>query len=124
MKIHWARVVIAAFVIEFVLIVTLVPIGQVFGLRVFLITVPIGVFVGTFLLTAWFCRRIQSRLALHGLLVGLVATIIYLGLVIGSGQMSEALATYGPVLFVVGNGLRILAAVLGAMFSARRRQIA
>src|SRR5947207_13964886 len=109
MKIHWARVVIAAFVIEVVLFATLIPIQLAFGTRAFLIAVPIGVFVETFLLTRWFLRRVQFRTVLHGLLIGVIATLIYLGLVLGTsgGSLQPALDVYGLFAFVFDNALRI-----------------
>ena len=125
MKIHWARVVIAAFVLEIVLFVTLVPIGQVFGTTVFLIAVPIGCLVFGFLITFLFTRGIKARTVLHGLLIGVLATIIYLGLVVGSpGGMAIAMSTYGPFLFVFYNGLRIVGTVLAGLVCQRKQQFA
>jgi hypothetical protein len=57
---------------------------------------------------------------LKGLLLGVVATLIYLGLVAGSGQMAAALAVYGPATFVIVNGLRLLGALVGGIASERR----
>ena len=120
-KIQWAVVVVAAFVIEAALFAILIPVGILFGMQVFLVAVPIGVFVITYLLTVWFGSRIQSRLVLHGLLIGLVATLIYLGLLVAQGAMATAIATYGPVMFVVGNGLRVVEAVMGGVVQKKRR---
>ena len=121
MKIHWARVVIAAFVLELVLFATLIPIQLAFGMRAFLIAVPIGVFVEAFLITRWFLRRVQFRTLLHGLLIGVIATLIYLGLALGtSGSLQPIIDVYGPFMAVFGNLLRIAGALLGAA-SVRRR---
>jgi hypothetical protein len=115
MKIHWERVVIAAFVLELVLFATLIPIQLAFGMRAFLIAVPIGVFVESFLITRWSLRRVQFRTLLHGLLIGLIATLFYFGLVLAtSGSVQPVIDTYGPFWAVFGNLLRIAGALLGA----------
>ena len=121
MKIHWARVVIAAFVIETVLFATLIPIQLVFGMRALLIAVPIGVFFETLLLTRWFLRRVQFRTVLHGLLIGVIATFVYIGLVLAtSGSLQPVIDLYGPFWAVFGNLLRIAGALLGAAIVRRR----
>jgi hypothetical protein len=122
MKIHWARVVIAAFVLEIVLFVTLVPIGQVFGNTVFLIAVPIGCLVFGFVITFLFTKGIKSRAVLHGFLIGVLATIIYVGLVVGSPDgMSTAMSVYGPFLFLFYNALRIVGTVLAGTVCQRKQ---
>jgi hypothetical protein len=74
-----------------------------------------------FLIVSWLGRGIESRFALHGFLVGLAATLIYLGLVAGSGQMASALVAYGPATFVILNALRIVGAVVGGVACERGR---
>src|SRR5437867_3974241 len=84
-KIQWALIVVTAFAIEATLFAILIPVRILFGMQVFLVAVPIGVTVITYLLTVWFGRRIQARFGLHGLLIGLVATLIYMGLLVSQG---------------------------------------
>jgi hypothetical protein len=50
-----------------------------------------------------------------------VATLLYLALVAGSGQMSSALAVYGPATFVMLNAVRLVGATLGGVASERGR---
>jgi hypothetical protein len=49
-------------------------------------------------------------------LIGILATIIYVGLCMTNpdGGIAAVIAMYGPVLFVVGNGLRIVGTTAGA----------
>jgi hypothetical protein len=85
--------------------------------------VTIGVAVITFLLTAAFARRIRGRLVLHGFLIGLLATLIYLGLLVSMDAIPLAIEMYGWVFFAGGNLLRIAAAVAGAVVEQRRRPL-
>ena len=59
---------------------------------------------------------------LHGLLMGVAAMLLYLGLVVGSGQLPAALAAYGPFTFVFLNGVRILGAATGVAGVKGRRK--
>ncbi len=118
--IRWARVVLAAFLLEVVLFVVLVPIGQVFGNTVFLIAVPIGCIVFGFLFGMWVVRPLRSGFLLHGSLVGILATILYLGLcAMGPGGIPAAAAVYGTVFFLVLNAVKIGACVAGSIAKGR-----
>jgi hypothetical protein len=128
MKIHWLRVLLAGFLIEVVLAVVLTGGFAAAGVDIAAgvstasaLIIGIGCFVAAFLVVLWLCRGIASHLMLHGFLMGLVATLLYVGLVAGSGQMSAALAAYGPATFVVVNAVRLLGAVLGGAACERRR---
>ena len=48
------------------------------------VIIGVGCFAAAFLVVLWLGRGIQSQLVLHGFLMGLVATLIYVGLVAGS----------------------------------------
>ena len=130
MKVHWLRVLLAGFLIEVILAVVLVGGFAAAGVslennvsRGASTVIGLGCFIVAFLVAYWFCRRLDDRLELHGFLIGLVATLLYLGLVGGAGQMSAALAAYGPVTFVIVNGVRIIGAIAGGVACAQRRPI-
>ena len=65
MKIHWARVVSAALLLEAALFAILTAIFLMFGTRVLLIATPIACFLLALVLTTWSVRSIQSRVLLH-----------------------------------------------------------
>lgn len=124
MKIHWIRILVAAFVLEVVLLVTLVPIQIFIGTQPFLIAVPIGCFVFGALAGMWPLRRLQSGFILHGALIGIVATLIYLGLcAMAPGGILAAAAAYGPAMFVFVNLLRIAGCLAGSYAASRRRAV-
>ena len=128
MRIHWIRVLLGGLLIEVVLAIVLVGGFAAAGVdiargvsTVSAVIIGVGCFAAAFLVVLWLGRGVQSRLVLHGALMGLVATLIYIGLVAGSGQMSDALAAYGPATFVTVNALRVVGAGLGGVVCERRR---
>ena len=128
MKIQWLRVLLGGLLIEVVLAVVLVGGFAAAGVDLAkgvsaasAFVIGIGCFGIAFLVVLWLGGGIASHLVLHGFLMGLVATILYVGLVAASGQMSAALAAYGPPTFVIVNASRLLGAVLGGAACERRR---
>jgi hypothetical protein len=84
---------------------------------VFFITVPIGCFAGGYLVGAWLSKPLTSQHVLHGALMGVVATLIYLALgAVQPGGIGPVIAGYGVVLFWANNALRIAGATLGATY--------
>jgi uncharacterized metal-binding protein len=65
-------------------------------------------------------RRVASRQILHGFLAGAVATLLYLGLILGQYRsLAPVIEMYGLFMFVLANGLRILGAVAGGWHAQR-----
>jgi len=127
MKINWLRVLGGGFLIEVVLAVVLIGGFAAAGVdlangvsTVSAVIIGVGCFVGAFIVVAWLARGLERQRAWNGLLMGVVATLLYVGLISGSGQMATALAAYGPVTFVIVNGMRLLGALLGGIAVDRR----
>src|SRR5215510_1357655 len=130
MRIHWSRVLLGGLLIEILLAIVLLGGFAAAGVDLAngvstasAVIIGIGCFVAAFLIVLWLGRGIPNHLALHGFLMGLVATLIYVGLVAGSGQMSTALAGYGPATFVAVNAARLVGGVLGGVASGRRKAV-
>ena len=127
---RWGRIIAGAFLLELLLLVTLVPIGLAFGMpgvpgatdyTVFFIAVPIGAFLGGVAAGAWVSRPLAANRALHGLLTGVGATLIYLGLCMTQpGSIAGVIAGYGPTLFWASQALRIAGPIVGAKWRPRR----
>ena len=118
-SIRWLRVVIAAFIVELGLVVTTVPFFLLIGDRVFAMAVPVACLVVPFIV-AWFAtRKLPARRFLHGVLIGVAATLVYFLLVIGTGTVAEAVGSYGLPLFIVVNALRVLSAAAGGYAAER-----
>jgi len=121
MSIHWMRVILGALLLEAVLIVTLVPLSFL-NKTLFLTAVPIGVFVFGYLVSRWILRKVRFAPLLHGALIGIVATAIYLGLVFAQpGGFAAAVSTYGIPLFWFSQAIRIAGCVAGAAINRTRR---
>lgn len=118
--IRWRRVVGIAFALEAALFVVLVPLQRLLGLRVWFAAVAIGCFVFGYAAGLWVARGVASRCALHGFLVGAVATLIYLTIcALAPGGIPAAAAMYGTSLYLLNNALRIAGCTLGAMHRER-----
>jgi hypothetical protein len=127
-KIHWLRVLLGGFLIEVVLAIVLLGGFAAVGVKIAdgvsvssALIIGLACFAAAFLIVLWLGRGIPNHLVVHGLLMGLAATLLYLGLVVGSGQLSSALVAYGPVTFVVLNGVRVVGAVCGGVACERSR---
>ena len=112
-QIRWLRVVIAAFLVEVGLLVTTLPFVPLLGERVFFVIVPIACLVVPFVVVWLATRKLAAGHVVHGLSIGVVATLMYFALVIGTASIAEAAATYGMSLFLIVNALRLLSAVAG-----------
>ena len=122
--IRWGRVVGIAFALEAVLFAVLVPIQQLLGPTAWFAAVAIGCFVFGYAAGRWVARGVTSRLALHGFLVGAVATLIYLAIcALASGGIPAAAAVYGMPLYMLNNALRIAGCALGAVHQGHRSRV-
>ena len=120
--IHWGRIVVGALIVEGILFLT-IPVLLWADIRVALATVTAVCFPAGFAGGWWTARRAKSRFMLHGLLVGILATSIYLGLNLGqNGSLEPAIEIYGLPLFLIVNALRLIGCVVGAAAKGRRIQ--
>src|SRR5260370_3513259 len=79
-RIHWIRVLIAGVLAEASVFVVVIPVFKLSGQHALLFAAPAASLVMCFLFAVWVGRRLESRFVLHGLLVGVVATLLYLAL--------------------------------------------
>jgi hypothetical protein len=116
-QVRWLRVVIAAFLVEVGLAVTGLPLIPLLGEELVLrAVVPVLCLIVPFVAT----RPLPAARALHGLLIGVVATGMYFVLVVVASSIAEAAASYGLPLFLGVNALRIVSAAAGGYFADRR----
>ena len=125
--IHWGRIVVAGFLAEAVVF-------AIFFLLLFgatLAGVPeiarpmstldyadamVSSFATVFLFTLWVGRRIESGFILHGILVGVVALLLFqIVIFAGSGSLAQ------PPLYVVAHALKIVGGLTGGLVAERRR---
>jgi len=126
--IRWRRIVVGAVLLEFALVAVLVPIGITFGepfipgssatgdYRVFFTAVPLACLVFGYVAGLLVVHKVSTRHALHGLLLGVAATALYLAMTAGTqGGLAPAITGYGAMLFWVTQILRIVGTTAGAV---------
>ena len=111
-RIHWWRVLLGGFLAEVSVIAVVIPVFLLFGQRAVSYAALSGSPVMCFLFALWVGRRVDSRLVLHGTLVGVVATLLYVGLTRGRAE---------PPAYLVAHVLKILGGATGGFFAERRR---
>ncbi len=115
MSIQWGRILLAAFLMELVLFAFAIPLTLSGARRVALYGVPPLALVATFAITVWLGRRIASKFVLHGVLIGIAGTLMYVGLTRGGPE---------PWQYIVANALKVVGGAAGGVVLARRRQTA
>jgi putative membrane protein (TIGR04086 family) len=111
MSIQWGRVLLAAFLMELVLIAIAVPLTLSGEGRTLVYVVPPASFIATFAVTVWLGRKIASRPVLHGALIGIAGSIMYV--VLSRGQPE-------PWPYLLAHVLKVAGGAAGGMALARR----
>lgn len=111
-QIHWARAFVGGFLAEAALFVVVIPVFKTWGQHPLLYVVPPAALVLCFVFALWVGRKLSSHFVFHGVLVGVVATLLYVGL---------TLAQREPFAYLVAHGLKILGGAGGGAFAGRRR---
>ncbi len=112
--IHWVRALLGGFLAEVAVFAVVLPLSFVLGQRSLLYTAPVASLVACFVLALWVVRGVGSRFVLHGVLVGVVATLLYLAL---SRAQPE------PLAYVVAHVLKILGGAAGGLVGGRGRAV-
>jgi putative membrane protein (TIGR04086 family) len=111
--IRWARILLGGFLAEVAVIALVLPIALLFGKNTLTYTAPAASFLACFVLAIWVCRRLDSRFVLHGILVGVVATLIYVALTRGGPE---------PPAYLIAHALKLLGGAAGGFVAARRQK--
>jgi hypothetical protein len=114
-QIHWIRVLIGGLLAEASVFAVVIPVLKLSGPHALLYAAPPASLVMCFLFALWVGRQIESRFVLHGILVGVVATLLYVGL---------TLARPEPLAYLAAHGLKILGGAGGGVVAGRRRAAA
>ncbi len=110
-KIRWLRVLIGGFLAEASVFAVVIPVLLMSGQHALLYAAPAASFVMCFLFALWVGRRLQSLFVLHGMLVGVVATLLYVGLTLARSE---------PLAYLLAHGLKILGGAGGGFVAGRR----
>ena len=121
-RLRWGRIIGGAFLLELVLIIVLVPPLQFIGPKMIPFVYP-GVLVFGFLVTWWILRKVPQRPVLHGALIGIVATAIYVGLcLMNPDGIQSVIDLYGLFGFIAGNALRTIGCMAAGFVLRNRAQ--
>ena len=111
-KMHWGRIIAGGLLAEIALIVAIVPAGLKLGDSFLHYTAGPGSFIFCFLGGWWVGRRVEGRHIFHGVLVGVVAALFYIGLTRAQPE---------PLAYVVAHALKLLGGGCGGFVAQRRR---
>jgi putative membrane protein (TIGR04086 family) len=112
--IRWLRVLLAGFLAEVSVIAIVLPIALLFGKNTLSYSAPAASLLACFVFAAWAGRRLTSRFVLHGILVGLAATLIYVALTRAAPE---------PPAYLVAHALKLLGGAAGGFVAARRQKL-
>jgi hypothetical protein len=115
MSIQWGRVLLAAFLMELVLFAVAVPLYLSGAGRINFYVVPPVALAATFAITVWIGRGIKSNFVLHGVLIGIVGTLMYIGLTRAQPE---------PWQYWVAHALKVVGGAAGGMVLERRHTAA
>lgn len=111
-RIHWVRALLGGLLAEIGVFVLVIPVYKLSGEHALLYAAPVASLAMCFLFGAWVGHGIESRFVLHGVLVGVVATLLYVGLTLGRPE---------PFAYLVAHGLKILGGAGGGLWEQSRR---
>jgi hypothetical protein len=133
-RIRWGWIVLVAFLLEVAITAAVIPVAMISGYPLgeppdasvnktpFLTAAALGCALLGFLFGMWAASRAASRYALHGLLTGIVAMLIYFAMCsLSPGGIPAVMAAYGAGMYVLLNVLRTLGCFLGGMYLGKRR---
>ena len=113
-RIHWGRIILGAFFTELAMFAVFIPIVLKYGNEPAVYSVPPLALVMTFVFSVWTAQKAESRFVLHGVLVGVVATAMYVALTFAQPE---------PFIYYVAHALKILSGAAGGRFVEKRQQI-
>ena len=122
MNINWKRVVIAGIWAELLLLAIYIPAKEYAG-AAFIVIAVLAMFGSMFLGGLWVARMIESRFVLHGVLVGIVAGVVFYALFFSFRSIVWPNEPPSPIANdVFAAALKILGAAVGAYVGGIRRK--
>jgi hypothetical protein len=109
--IRWGWVLLGAVLANVVVTAIIVPIAMIDGMERLGYVAPPAAFVGVLVVGYWIARKAPQRAVLHGLLVGLIAMLIYIPIEL-AGEVTFA--------HYLSSALKVLGGVAGGLIASRR----
>ena len=111
-KIRWGRILLAAFFAELGIFALFIPVLVKYGEVPAQYIVPPLALLMTFLFSWWAGRRIESRFVLHGILIGIAATLMYVALTMAHPE---------PFIYYLAHALKIVGGAAGCRVAEKRQ---
>jgi|ERR1700678_3295289 len=110
-RIHWIRILIGGFLAEAAVIAIVIPFVKFSDQQAVTYAAALESLAMCFVFALWVGRKVESRFVLHGILVGVVATLLYVGLTWARPE---------PFGYLVAHGLKLLGGAAGGFVAGRR----
>ncbi len=110
-SIRWGWILLGGFLAELAIFLIVIPLSLVAGQKSLLYSAPAASFVATFAFALWVARKAPQRHVLHGVLVGVAAMLIYIGVSLGQPE---------PIAYVVAHVLKVLGGAAGGFIALKR----
>ena len=112
-QIHWGRIVIFGFLSELAVIAVFIPANMLLGEQPGMYAAVAGSLVMPFFFGMLASRTLKSRFVFHGMMVGAIGILIYVGL---TGAQPE------PLLYIAAHGLKLLGGAAGGYAAQKQRE--
>jgi len=112
-RIRWGRVLAGGFLSELAVFAVFIPATVFFGQVPGQYTAVAGSLVMPFLFGLWTARKVEAYFVLHGIMVGAIGVLIYLGLTRGQPE---------PLLYIFGHGLKLLGGTAGGYLARVQKE--
>jgi putative membrane protein (TIGR04086 family) len=109
--IRWGWVLLGGFLAELVIFAVVIPLSLLTGRESLVYSAPAASFVATFAIGLWVAHKAPQRRVLHGILVGVVATLIYIGISLGRPE---------PIAYIVAHVLKVFGGAAGGYVALKR----
>ncbi len=109
-NIRWGLVLAGAFLAELALVLIAIPVTLLTGQESLVYIAPPASFVAAFASGLWVARKV-SRPVLHGVLVGIVAILIFVGITLGGPE---------PIAYIIAHALKVVGGGLGGIVALKR----
>ena len=110
-SIRWGWILLGGFLAELAIFVVVLPLSLLAGRESLFYSAPVVSFIAAFIFGLWAAKKASRYRVVHGLLVGVAATLIYVGISFGQPE---------PAAYLIAHGLKVLGGAMGGYVSLRR----
>jgi hypothetical protein len=110
-NVRWGWILLGGFLAEFLVFLLVIPLSFLVGRGSLLYSAPPASFVATFVFGLGVARKAPQRPLLHGILVGLVAMLIYICMTLGRPE---------PIAYIVAHVLKVAGGAAGGFVALKR----